>query len=49
VQHETLQQAEMASARVTEARALQVQQARSRVRLEAGFQAVLHRAFAGEL
>ena len=37
------------AARVAEARALQDQQARSRVRLEAGFQALLHRAFAGEL
>jgi restriction endonuclease S subunit len=36
-------------ARVTEARALQDQQARSRSRLEAGFQALLYRAFAGEL
>lgn len=35
--------------RVAEVRALQDQQARSRSRLEAGFQAVLHRAFEGEL
>jgi len=37
------------AARVAEARALQDQQARSRARLDAGFQALLHRAFAGEL
>ncbi len=37
------------AARVAEARALQDQQARSRVRLEAGFQALLHQAFNGEL
>jgi type I restriction enzyme S subunit len=37
------------AARVAEARALQDQQARSRSRLEAGFQALLHRAFGGEL
>ncbi len=37
------------AARVTEARAVQDQQARSRSRLEAGFQALLHRAFEGEL
>jgi type I restriction enzyme, S subunit len=37
------------AARVAEARAMQDQQARSRVRLEAGFQAVLHKAFNGEL
>jgi hypothetical protein len=30
-------------------RVWQDQQARSRVRLEAGFQALLHRAFSGEL
>jgi len=37
------------AARVAEARALQDQQAQSRVRLEEGFQALLHRAFGGEL
>jgi type I restriction enzyme S subunit len=37
------------AARVAEARALQDQQARSRVRLDEGFQAMLHKAFAGEL
>jgi type I restriction enzyme, S subunit len=37
------------AARVAEARALQDQQARSQARLEEGFQALLHRAFAGEL
>jgi type I restriction enzyme, S subunit len=37
------------AARVVEARALQDQQARSRVRLEAGFQALLHQAFNGKL
>jgi type I restriction enzyme, S subunit len=37
------------AARVVEARALQDQQARSRARLEEGFQALLHRAFNGEL
>ncbi len=35
--------------RVVEARAMQDQQVRVGARLEAGFQAVLHRAFAGEL
>ena len=37
------------AARVAEVRALQAQQARSRQRLEDLFQALLHRAFAGEL
>jgi type I restriction enzyme, S subunit len=37
------------AARVAEARALQDQQARVGVRLEEGFQALLHRAFRGEL
>jgi type I restriction enzyme, S subunit len=36
------------AARVAEARTLQDRQARSRSRLEAGFQALLHRAFRGE-
>jgi hypothetical protein len=37
------------AARVAEVRAVQDQQARSRVRLEAGFQALLHGAVSGEL
>jgi type I restriction enzyme S subunit len=37
------------AARVAEAQAMQDQQTQSRVTLEAGFQAVLHKAFSGEL